>query len=345
MSLGGVGRNIAEVSTRLGRPVRLVSAVASDEAGRQMISSCKELGIDVKGVAQLGSSRTATYTALLDGSGELVGAVADMAIFESIGPDVIRQGCRDLAKVALVVCDGNLGPKALEEALRKARTESIPAWFEPVSVAKSVRGRQPLPWHLISPNWDELLAILGLPANPIRSEAPGVLPDVVSKCLVQALEASTPLAENIFLSLGPLGCVLASRVAEASVSSSSSTVRACRSLCIDVASFVRTSSVSVPALEVEVKVLQTSTRRFRLLWYRLLKPLESVVDVTGAGDALLAGTASAFSAGWFLEEAVFAGLLAAHLTLFAEGAVAPTLNPKILEDLRTSITGERTSRL
>ena len=38
------------------------------------------------------------------------------------------------------------------------------------------------------------------------------------------------------------------------------------------------------------------------MWYRLLRPLSAVRDVTGAGDALLAGAASAFVAGWPLED-------------------------------------------
>eukprot|EP00438_Fugacium_kawagutii_P009784 Skav218805 [mRNA] locus=scaffold1140:373392:373904:+ [translate_table: standard] len=108
ISHGGVGRNMAEVSLRLGCTVHLLSAVGGDEPGRQLLSHCKQLGIGVKDVDVLESFRTATYTALLDGTGELVGAVADMAILDNIQPDRLRQRCSALEGIQLVLCEANL---------------------------------------------------------------------------------------------------------------------------------------------------------------------------------------------------------------------------------------------
>ncbi|CAE7506681.1 psuK [Symbiodinium sp. CCMP2592] len=76
VSPGGVGRNIAEVASRLGSPVALLGAVGDDAPGRALLHGCGERGIDVQALEVLEDSRTATYTALLDGKGELVGAVA-----------------------------------------------------------------------------------------------------------------------------------------------------------------------------------------------------------------------------------------------------------------------------
>ncbi|MFN4012110.1 MAG: PfkB family carbohydrate kinase [Pannonibacter sp.] len=50
-----------------------------------------------------------------------------------------------------------------------------------------------------------------------------------------------------------------------------------------------------------------------------------IVDVTGAGDALIAGTLAGLARGLPLEDAAHAGLVAARLTLEATGAVAPSL--------------------
>ena len=44
ISHGGVGRNLAEVSLRLGCAVHLLSAVGGDEPGRQLLSHCRQLG-------------------------------------------------------------------------------------------------------------------------------------------------------------------------------------------------------------------------------------------------------------------------------------------------------------
>ncbi|CAE8596520.1 unnamed protein product [Polarella glacialis] len=41
--------------------------------------------------------------------------------------------------------------------------------FEPVSVAKASRGRLSDPWHLATPNWDELLALLGRAPQSLQS--------------------------------------------------------------------------------------------------------------------------------------------------------------------------------
>ncbi|CAE8649956.1 unnamed protein product, partial [Polarella glacialis] len=203
ISLGGVGRNVAESVARLGVPVRLVSAVGADEPGKQLLHHSQELNIGVEGVVQMSQCRTATYTALLDGSGELVGAVADMAIFDSIGPDIISAGCGALADVGLLVCDANLGSPALEAALRSARKAGVPAWFEPVSVAKASRGRLSDPWHLATPNWDELLALLGrapqsLPAAQAISNG-GSLPAEVYAMIADALCCQQPVAQNLLL--------------------------------------------------------------------------------------------------------------------------------------------------
>lgn len=50
-----------------------------------------------------------------------------------------------------------------------------------------------------------------------------------------------------------------------------------------------------------------------------------IADVTGAGDALIAGTLAALGRGWTLATALPAGLVAARLTLQTPGAVADRL--------------------
>ncbi|GAB2183409.1 PfkB family carbohydrate kinase [Roseibium sp. LAB1] len=57
------------------------------------------------------------------------------------------------------------------------------------------------------------------------------------------------------------------------------------------------------------------------------KPLQTqIVDVTGAGDALTAGTVAALARGYGLTQAVPAGLAAAALTLRSTGALAEELS-------------------
>jgi hypothetical protein len=45
----------------------------------------------------------------------------------------------DIKNAPILMLDGNLCPPALEAACTLAKEGSVPVWFEPVSVAKSVR--------------------------------------------------------------------------------------------------------------------------------------------------------------------------------------------------------------
>lgn len=87
------------------------------------------------------------------------------------------------------------------------------------------------------------------------------------------------------------------------------------------------AAFDAPPLVLQVQE-QRSDPALNLLWYRPLA-LETVHDVTGAGDNLLAGTARAFCAGWSLERAVVAGLLAAHIALHVDGGVPPFLSAEL----------------
>lgn len=336
-SLGGVGRNVAESVRRLGGSVSLLSVLGDDEPGRQVLAASRAIGLDVEKVLTLPGHRTASYTALLDGSGELVGAVADMDIFDAFAPESVLARLGGLTGAKLLVCDANLPSASLDAAKLRAHELGIPAWFEPVSVAKSQRGRTALtlPWHLATPNWEELLAMLGLSPEPIAAAAE--LPAAVPKMLLHAL--SSGFAANVLLTLGPKGAVLASRGDMPGIMPPA--------LDLDVRGLLeragcREAGGEIPRLAFAVQRLEAGTEASgRLLWYRLLRPLTRVQDVTGAGDALLAGSACAFAAGWPLEEAVIAGLLAAHLTLLSDGANSKLLVPSLLQELRASLQPSR----
>lgn len=330
VSHGGVGRNMAEVIARLGGFPSLFSAVGNDEAGEQLIRAAQKLGIGVDSVARIGRSRTATFTALLDGSGELVGAVADMDVFEKVIPANLQDFAGLFSHIDLVVCDANLPTETMEEILVQCSSAQVHAWFEPVSVAKAPRGRCSHPWHLMSPNWDELLSLLGHAPCGLP-ESCSAIPSVVIRTLEEAL--SLAVADNVLLTMGPAGAVLASVSHAASPDAAPN--GPCRLAVDELLTGVDGAPRGVPDLVVQVESLPL--RQGRCFWYRLLQPLTSVCDTTGAGDALIAGTACAHAGGWPLEDAVIAGLLCAHLTLFVDGAVASFFNPGLLSRLRHAV--------
>lgn len=112
-SFGGVGRNVAEGVARVldarrseralsddqlrtgvdRTSVTLVSTVGADDAGKALVASCEDFGVNAAATVEMGypgqaragggdEAGTASYVAVLGGDGDLVAAVADMRIFE-----------------------------------------------------------------------------------------------------------------------------------------------------------------------------------------------------------------------------------------------------------------------
>lgn len=164
-SPGGVGRNIAENLARLGTSTHLVSAVGDDAFGADLLAATAAAGVDVASVRRSTRS-TGTYTAVLDHSGELVVAVADMEATAEVGPDDVEAAGERIRGAALLVLDGNLPPDTVVHATSMAAAAGVHVVVEPVSVPKArtlVLGRHRV--HTVTPNADELAALAGLPTS------------------------------------------------------------------------------------------------------------------------------------------------------------------------------------
>ena len=91
VTLGGVGRNIAQNLCALGHRVIMVTALGEDANARLVRQGCQEEGIDLSHSLTVRGGRTSTYLCLNDEQGEIVGAVSDMDIYDSITPAFCRQ--------------------------------------------------------------------------------------------------------------------------------------------------------------------------------------------------------------------------------------------------------------
>eukprot|EP00929_Paragymnodinium_shiwhaense_P064740 TRINITY_DN32472_c0_g1_i1.p1 TRINITY_DN32472_c0_g1~~TRINITY_DN32472_c0_g1_i1.p1 ORF type:complete len:677 (+),score=162.31 TRINITY_DN32472_c0_g1_i1:74-2104(+) len=299
-SVGGVGRTVAESVSRLAKGDWMFESVLGDDAmGNQVASSCRGFPALLH---RLKGQRTATYTAMLDGTGELITAVADMAVFDA-WPAVSSSAL----KSKLLLMDTNVPASTIEQASQTAAE----LWVEPVSIFKSARlngclGRI----ALASPNIDELRALV---------ESAGAKWAPVDTGSAEGLEATLPAAvepllsrgmKHVLVTCGALGAVLCS----ASPLSTSS------------------SSQAFAFADAEFSVVRRqwqppapfSQRGF--LAYSVPR-LQSVESVTGAGDSLIAGTAWAYAlANVPLADAVLYGLAAARLCLASAENVSPLLS-------------------
>jgi len=133
ITLGGVGRNIAENLCRLGRRVVMITALGEDANAQQVRQGCREVGIDLTHSLTVPNGRTSTYLCLNDEQGEIVGAVSDMGIYEAITPAFLRSRLEVINRAALVVVDANLTEEALSFL---GRNVTAPIFADPVSTPK-----------------------------------------------------------------------------------------------------------------------------------------------------------------------------------------------------------------
>jgi pseudouridine-5'-phosphate glycosidase/pseudouridine kinase len=107
ISLGGVARNIAEACHRVGTPTLLIAGLGADAWGQLLYDETKVVGMRTDGFIKRSNERTAVCNLFLNGSGDLVNGVADMAITQKLDAYLVLQ---QIAKHSpeIVALDGNL---------------------------------------------------------------------------------------------------------------------------------------------------------------------------------------------------------------------------------------------
>jgi pseudouridine kinase len=263
---GGVARNVAETLSRLGQDVALVSRVGADDAGRRLVRELVEAGVDASGVEAFAGERTAEYVAFLSPDGDMVCAMADMAILDGIGTADIGRWSGRIRDADMVFAETNLDSGTLEELLAATRSSGVRLAVDAISVAKAAR----LPASLagiscLFLNMQEAPAVLGISGSDADD------PAHLAKALIRRGAAS------VVLTLGGRGAI----------------------------AHDGTNAHLLPAENV------------------------TVVEVTGAGDALAAGTILALVEGRPLVEAVSFGIHLAGLALSVPESVPPGLSPDL----------------
>lgn len=162
--VGGVGHNVARAAQRTGAQVTLVSAVGNDATGSIALTELRNANMHTV-VSVISGARTATYCALNNGDGDLNVAVADMKILDKRLPATTGNPRRlsALIREARIVClDANLHVKDIDFIAETAFSCGTHLWYEPVSVAKSIKIFAQNAFRNISfmsPNADEMKAM------------------------------------------------------------------------------------------------------------------------------------------------------------------------------------------
>jgi pseudouridine kinase len=164
VSVGGVGRNIAENLARLGENVILLSAVGADGSGRRILQQASLCGINVENVVVDPDHRTAAYIAILDASGSPAMSIDDMSInHDLITPEYVYRRRGLFRDAGMVVLDANLSPATLRTAFGMARRYEVPVCADPTTATLAARLCPHLPdLTLITPNGAEAKALSGV---------------------------------------------------------------------------------------------------------------------------------------------------------------------------------------
>lgn len=162
VSAGGVARNVAENLGRLGVHVTFLSAVGDDEAGRHILDTAQQGGVDTGQVIVSSDYHSAAYLAVLDETGALATSIDDMDIMQAITPGYIYARRGLFRDADMVVLDANLSPPALRSALSAARKYDVPVCADPTSTHLAPRLRPHLAdLYMITPNVPEAEVLCG----------------------------------------------------------------------------------------------------------------------------------------------------------------------------------------
>ena len=135
VSIGGVGRNIAENLGRLGENVLMLSR-AGDDQDWEMIKSSSQSYINLRQVEVDAIEATSSYTAVIDQDGEMNIALANMAICDTMTVSWLEQYETLLTRAQVLIVDLNLPQESLAYLIELAREKQIPLFIIPVSAPK-----------------------------------------------------------------------------------------------------------------------------------------------------------------------------------------------------------------
>jgi len=135
---GGVGRNILENLARLGLKPRFITAIGSDQNGRNLINHLTNLGVESHTLIVEGKI-TPTYIAILDADGELVISVNDMDALKQLNVHYLKETpiiCDWIKQADIIVVDTNLDSMVLAYLLNELKK---PVYIDTISATKALK--------------------------------------------------------------------------------------------------------------------------------------------------------------------------------------------------------------
>lgn len=121
---GGVGRNIADVLSRLAVPTTFITVFGNDDVSKTMRAHLERYHIDLSHALTIEHMRSDMFISIHDEEGELLSAVNQMTLIEYITPSYIKNKEALISDADFVICDCNLSQDtmaAIAELPRKGK--------------------------------------------------------------------------------------------------------------------------------------------------------------------------------------------------------------------------------
>ena len=266
---GGVARNIAENSGRIGLKASLLAYLGADPEGEWILQNTKNY-VDVSPTEIIHGKPTGTYTAVLDEDGEMAVALADMTIYNDVKEYFFENNLHHLQSAKMILLDTNFPAKVIGQVISSCKNTGIPICIAPVSAPKTDK----LPASLEGVTW--------LIANHKEAEALSKLNITSEGDYYRAAEVIlTKGVEKVVITRGEKGLIYFTNNGEAGA---------------------------------------------------LVPPNVPIVEVTGAGDSLIAGILFGYLKGLSTEDACKIGISCSLITLQTRDTVSPDLNQQSLQE-------------
>ncbi|KAL4180516.1 hypothetical protein AMTRI_Chr13g125660 [Amborella trichopoda] len=338
--------------------------------GDSMLEHWKSLGLSIEGIRRCSDIVTPIVSNIFDLGGELSAAVADVeAVEKSLTPDWIWKFKHKISSAPVLMVDGNLGPLALEAACQGwpyvlssrlyyrnralfaegsnywcsldisiiwfltsvAADSRTPVWFEPVSVAKSVRiGSIIKHVAYTSPNEDELIAMANaLCSDPGSSPIQGMSKKGSHKSIDSMVCMLKPAiawllergVDMVIVTLGSNGVLLCSREAPDFSRVTAHNARF-SSFERELYDLVISNLVSNRQFG-NIKSVKSNHRSGVPYLFHFPALPASVVSLTGAGDCLVGGCLSSLCMGLNITSSIAIGIAVAKAAVESQYNIPP----------------------
>ena len=190
---GGVARNIAHNLCLLGHEVRLMSVFGSDDFAEQLLSDCKQIGMDLSLSTQFKEAKSPIFLSFNNDMGDMQSAVSDVGLNERMDIDWLREKTDAINQSELVVADTLLSVEALTHLIDYCK---VPLYIDTVSPGKALRFAEAM-------QKSKRQSVFALKCN--LSEAQAITGKIDAFEAAKALNANG--VKHVYLTMGSKGVV------------------------------------------------------------------------------------------------------------------------------------------